>query len=140
MGCVRLLLVVTCAVLAVACGSNGPDVDALPEVPFPADAVQFTARPDIVEAGPLTVQSYSRVADDRIALQFETGTPECFGVDATVTENDDVVTVALRGGRLPEARDRMCIMIAVSGTVEVPLAAPLGDRTVTVGGAFAAGR
>jgi len=130
-GSVRLLTFVACALLAVACGSSGPDVEPLPEVPHPADAVPFTARPDIVDAAPLTVRSYSRVADDRISLQFETGTPECFGVAPAVTESDDVVTVELLGGRLPETRDRMCIMIAVSGTVEVPLDAPLGERAVT---------
>ena len=73
------------------------------------------------------------MSDDRIALHFETGTPECFGVDATVTETDDAVTVTLLGGTLPEMQDRMCIMVAVVGTLEVSLQSPLGDRVVTAG-------
>jgi hypothetical protein len=36
----------------------------------------------------------------------------------------------LQSGTLPEAVGRACIMIAVSGTVEVPLASPLGSRQV----------
>ena len=36
----------------------------------------------------------------------------------------------LQGGTLPEAVNRACIMIALFGTLDVPLQAPLGDRTV----------
>jgi hypothetical protein len=129
----RWCLLVVCSLLAVACGSSGPDVPALPEGPAPEGATQFSARPDIVDTHPLTVTSWSPVDEDRIALHFETGTPECFGVDATVTETDDTVTVTLRGGTLPEAQDRMCIMVAVAGTLEVPLQSPLAGRAVTAG-------
>ena len=37
------------------------------------------------------------------------------------------------GGTLPEMQDRMCIMVAVVDTLEVPLQSPLGDRVVTAG-------
>lgn len=127
----RPVVLLVCCFLAAACGSTPPDVEPLPESPDPAGATVFSARPDIVETHPLTITSFSRVSDDRLSLHFETGTPQCFGVDPTVTETDDVVTVSLMGGTLPEAQDSMCIMVAVFGAVEVPLHSPLGDRVVT---------
>ena len=63
-------------------------------------------------------------------VHFTTGTPECYGVHATVAETAETVTVELREGTLPGAVRRACIMIAVSGTLEVPLQGPLGDRQV----------
>ena len=45
-------------------------------------------------------------------------------------ETGDTVTVDLQGGMLPGAVNRTCIMIALFGTLEVPLQAPLGDRQV----------
>ncbi len=129
----RGITVLAMCLLIAACGSSTPDVPALPEEPVPAGATAFSPRPDLVNTHPLTILSWSRVSDDRIALHFETGTPECFGVDATVTETDDTVTVTLLGGTLPEMQDRMCIMVAVVGTLEVPLQSPLGDRVVTAG-------
>ncbi|WP_213932086.1 hypothetical protein [Rhodococcus sp. B50] len=129
----RGITVLAMCLLIAACGSSAPDVPALPEEPVPAGATEFSPRADIVDAHPLTIMSWSRVSDDRISLHFETGTPECFGVDATVTETDETVTVALLGGTLPEMQDRMCVMVAVVGTLEVPLRSPLGDRAVTTG-------
>lgn len=90
----------------------------------------FTPDPTIVDAHPIPFTSWTRVADDRIALHFQTGVPECFGVDATVTETDTTVTVELREGTRADAVDKMCVMMAVFGTLEVPLRAPLGDRQV----------
>ncbi|MCK0089578.1 hypothetical protein HCA61_09425 [Rhodococcus sp. HNM0563] len=127
----RLVMLFACCLLAAACGSTPPDVDPLPENPEPAGATVFSARPDIVDAHPLTITSYSRIDDNRLSLHFETGTPECFGVAPAVIETEDVVTVSLEGGTLPEAQDSMCIMVAVFGTIEVPLQSPLGDRVVT---------
>jgi len=129
----RVIFVALCGLLAVACGSGGPDVPALPEEPTPAGATSFAPRPDIVGAHPIPVRSWSPITDDRIELHFETGTPECFGVSATVVETEETVTVELLGGTLPEAQDRMCIMVAVVGTLEVPLESPLAGRVVTTG-------
>jgi len=39
-------------------------------------------------------------------------------------------TVALTGGPLPAQAGRMCIMLALTGTLVVPLRSPLGDRQV----------
>jgi hypothetical protein len=91
----------------------------------------FTDNPAIVDAHPMPAESWSRAGTDRaVVVHFTTGTPECFDVRATVTETADSVAVELRGGTLPEAVGRACIMIAVSGALEVPLAGPLGDRQV----------
>ncbi|GAA5043549.1 hypothetical protein [Nocardia callitridis] len=91
---------------------------------------QFTADPSIVGAHPIHFTSWTKVGEDRIAVNFETGSPECYGVDVSAEETDSTVTVELRSGSRADAVGRMCTMIAVFGTVEVPLRSPLGDREV----------
>lgn len=89
----------------------------------------FTDNPTIVDPHPIPIDSWSPVDDGRaVAVQFTTGTPTCYGVHATAQETADTVTIELTGGTLPEAVGRMCIMIAVEGTLAVPLQNPLGDR------------
>ncbi|WP_068161421.1 large secreted protein [Rhodococcus phenolicus] len=128
----RALTVAVFGCAAVACGNGAADVPPLPQAPAPAGATVFTARPDLLDPHPVEITSWSP-AGDHIAVHFESGTPECYGVDATVTETGSSVTVALRGGTLPEAADRMCIQIAVTGILDVPLQSPLAGRTVTAG-------
>ena len=102
----------------------------LPERAGPAGVV-FVDNPAIVDAHPMPAESFSRVpGDDAVAVHFTTGTPECYGVHAVVTETAQTVSVELQSGSLPEAVGRACIMIAVSGTLEVPLNRPLGGRQV----------
>ncbi|WP_051027401.1 hypothetical protein [Nocardia higoensis] len=100
------------------------------EIPEPQTATVFTPDPTIVDAHPIPFTSWSRLAPDRIAVNIQTGTPECFGVDVSTTETDSTVTVEVRSGRRADAVDKMCVMIAVFGSVEIPLDAPLGDRQV----------
>ena len=103
---------------------------APPEVPG-VEGVVFTDNPSIVDPHPLPVESWSRVSRDRaVAVHFTTGTPACYGVHATTRETADAVTITLTGGSLPASAGRMCIMLAVTGTLEVPLQSPLGDRQV----------
>ncbi|WP_156419143.1 hypothetical protein [Mycobacterium kyorinense] len=47
-----------------------------------------------------------------------------------MSETAETVAVELRSGTLPQAVGRMCPMIAVFGTLDVPLQSPLGDRHV----------
>ena len=44
--------------------------------------------------------------------------------------DEDHVVVDLKTGTLPTAVDRACIMIALSGGLDVPLHYPLSDRPV----------
>ncbi|MFF0489844.1 hypothetical protein ACFYTQ_12580 [Nocardia sp. NPDC004068] len=114
--------------------SAGPS--AAPSTPTeqttPEPGRLFTANPAIVNAHPVPFDSWTRIAADRnrVAINFQVGSPECYGVDASTTETDSTVTIELREGTLPEAAGRMCTMIAVFGTLEVPLKKPLGDRKV----------
>ncbi|WP_062995847.1 hypothetical protein [Nocardia mikamii] len=128
------------ALLVTACGNSddggaqGNTTTAAVSTPTeqnpPQPGRMFTANSTITNPHPLPFDSWSRVAPDRIAVNFQIGSPECYGVDATTTETDTTVTVALKAGTLPEAAGRMCTMIAVFGTLEIPLKKPLGDRKV----------
>lgn len=108
--------------------SAGPSTPTEQATPDPGRT--FTANPAIVNAHPMAFDSWSPLAADRIAVNFQIGSPDCFGVDATATETSSTVTIALRSGRLPEAQGRMCTMIAVFGTLGIQLKQPLGNRKV----------
>jgi hypothetical protein len=97
----------------------------------PMNGLVFVDNPGIVDPHPMPVQSWSRVPDERVlAVHFTTGTPQCFGVHATAQETPDTVTVELHSGTLPDAVGQACIAIAMTGTLEIPLADPLGQRRV----------
>jgi hypothetical protein len=97
----------------------------------PPGGVVFTDNPAIVDPHPIPVESWSRAAtDNAVNVNFTSGTDTCYGAHATARETGETVTVELQGGTLPEAVNRACIMIALFGTLEVPLQAPLGDRQV----------
>ena len=128
------------ALLAAACG-NSDSGGAQPNTPTaavttateqnpPQPGRMFAADPAITSPHPLSFDSWSRVAPDRISVNFQIGSPECYGVNATTDETDSAVTVHLEAGTLPQAAGRMCTMIAVFGTMEIPLKKPLGDRKV----------
>ena len=113
--------------------TTGAPASAEPTAPpeAPPSGLVFTDNPAIVDPHPLRIESWSRLADDdAVAVNFTSGTETCYGVHAAVHETEEAVTVDLRGGTLPEAVDKACIMIAVFGTLEVALHAPLGDRRV----------
>jgi len=110
-----------------------PATVAPPEVPD-AEGVVFTDNPSIVDPRPIPIESWSRAGSDRaVTVHFTTGTPACNGVHATVRETADAVTIGLSGGSLPRSAGRICIMLALTGTLEVPLQRPLGDRQVLSG-------
>lgn len=125
-----LLACVVIAGLASAAPASAETV-APPELPpGQQPGWAFTDNPAIVDAHPLPVEGWSRHGDDTLAVHFTTGSPECFGVHATAQETPRAVTVELVGGSLPEPAGRACTMIAVSGSLDVPLQSPLGDRDV----------
>ncbi|MGA5466430.1 hypothetical protein [Mycobacterium sp. NPDC050041] len=117
-----VVLLIGIATSVPATAQADPDTDG---------SVEFVDTPQIVDSHPLQVNSWTVQDGGRtLRLRFTAGTPECFGVHATVLENADTVEVRLRSGARPEAVARACIMIAVSGTLDVPLAEPLAHRTV----------
>ena len=105
------------------------ETSAAPEVP--PGGLEFVDEPSLVNARPNRVEGWSRVdRPDAVAVHFTSGTPECYGAHATATETPEAVIVDLTTGTRADAVDRACIMIALPGTLEVPLEAPLGDRQV----------
>jgi hypothetical protein len=119
----------TVVLLMAATAPAGADAYAPPEVP--AGGVEFVDDPSLVNPHPARVEGWSRVTrPDAVAVHFTSGTPECYGAHATVSETPESVTVDLTNGTRADAVDRACIMIALFGTLEVPLQAPLGDRAV----------
>ncbi len=140
LGAAAIAVLALPALLVTACGNSDDGgtqantstsaVSAPTEQNPPQPGRVFTADPAITSPHPLPFDSWSRVADNRIAVNFQIGSPECYGVDATTDETDSSVTVHLLAGTLPQAAGRMCTMIAVFGTLEIPLKKPLGDRKV----------
>jgi hypothetical protein len=104
---------------------------APPQRPPDDAAVVLTDNPSIVNSHLSPFEAWSRLgSENTVAVYFTIGSPDCYGVHATARETADTVTVELRSGALPEAVGRVCTMIAVFGTLHVPLQNPLGDRTV----------
>lgn len=112
--------------------SPGPTTTATPaEQPPAAGVTVFADNPDIVHSKPVQFETWNRTEDDRaVTLHFTTGSPSCYGAHATVNETATTVEVTLQVGTPPEAVERMCPMIAVPATLDVPLQAPLGARQV----------
>lgn len=123
--------VVSVGLILVAINSPAALAETFAPPEAPPGGVVFADNPAIVDPHPMRVESWSRAADaNAVAVNFTTGTDTCYGVHATVEETPDTVTVDLQGGTLPEAVNRACIMIALFGTLDVPLQSPLGDRHV----------
>lgn len=106
-----------------------PSQVAVPEVPPDPARTLFADNPAIVDPHLTRIESFSREGE-RLLVNFTAGTPDCFGVHVIAQETADAVTIDLRGGTPPESVGRMCIALAVDGTAEVALQAPLGSRQV----------
>ncbi|OLO99337.1 hypothetical protein BVU76_26215 [Mycolicibacterium porcinum] len=119
-----LLLLAGCPTAAAE-----PNAVAVPEVPPDPARTLFTDNPAIVDPHLTSIESFSRDSE-RLLVNFTAGTPDCFGVYLVTQETADAVTIDLRGGTPPESVGRMCIALAVHGTAEVALQAPLGSRQV----------
>lgn len=128
---VVIAVIVALVTGAVPASAQGPDPMPIPETPPGGPVSVFLDDPAIVNAYPTRPQAWSRLPGDTgVRLYFTIGTPECYGVTATVSETPEQVIVDLRTGTRPAAVDRACIMIALSGGLDVPLNNPLGDRQV----------
>jgi len=121
---------VTAVLLAAApIASAEPTIVAPPEVPPDPSRLVFVDNPAIVGPQPMQVESWSR-SGDGLMVNFTSGVPECYGVHVDVEETEQTVTVELYGGAPPESVGRICILLAVFGTLQVPLQSPLGERQV----------
>jgi hypothetical protein len=127
----RAAAVALAALILAGWGAPAASATSAPPEVTDVDGVVFTDSSSIVDPRPMPIESWSRVGNERaVAVHFTSGTPACNGVHATTQETADEVTVTLTGGSLPAAAGRMCIMLAVTGTLVVPLKSPLGDRQV----------
>lgn len=106
-------------------GTEEPDGDLTP-VPGPDQPPS---------PGTQAVDSYFAYDATRLALNYTTGVPECYGTVGrpVVEETARAVTVTLP--KIPPKGDRdvVCIDIALSRSVDIELDTPLGDRVVRDG-------
>lgn len=109
--------------------ASAEPAQALPEVPADPGRAVFVDDPQILNPHATTVESWSR-SGEGLRVNFASGAPDCFGVHVLVEETPEAVTVDLNGGMPPASIGRMCIALAVPGSVDVPLDRPLGDRVV----------
>ena len=105
----RTSLALACVVLAVwVAPAASAETTVLPER-RDRPGLMFVDNPAIVDAHPMPAESFSRVpGDDAVAVHFTTGTPECYGVHAIVTETAQTVTVELQC-RLAARGSRTCL-------------------------------
>jgi len=109
-------------------GSPGPDVPDGDLTPAPG--------PDLPPGpGSQAIDSYFAYDATRLALNYTTGVPECYGTvgEPVVEETADAVTVTLPKNPPKQRADVACIDIALSKSVDVTLRSPLGDREVRDG-------
>lgn len=131
------MLRVVAAGLALAVGlapTASAEQTPLPEVPA-TPGTTFVDDPSIRDAYPVTPESWSRLdPEPALALNISIGSPDCYGVHATVQETEQTVVVTLTSGRRSDREQMVCTMMIMPGKVVVPLAGPVGDRTVAVAG------
>ena len=109
-------------------GSPGPDVPDGGLTPAPG--------PDLPPApDSQAIDSYFAYDASRLALNYTTGVPECYGKigEPIVEETEAAVTVTLPKIPPKSSGDVACIDIALVKSVDIVLATPLGDRQVRDG-------
>ncbi|MFE1596509.1 hypothetical protein [Nocardia sp. NPDC058705] len=137
----RTATVATLAVLLTpltACTSSesaAPEPDSSrtnvrPEEPSATFGHPFTSDPTLLYPQLISFTSWNRLGDNKISIFFQTGNPECHGVEAVATETVASILVALRSGIRADAVDKMCTMNAVFGTLDITLDAPVRNRQV----------
>jgi hypothetical protein len=104
----------------------------------PEGATRVEPDPDATDPHPINFEpSQVEPSDAGVVVPFYNGIEPCYALaDVQVAETPDAVTVSLFGGT-PGSSDGpdVCIEIAQLFEVEVPLDAPLGDRTIVDGNA-----
>ena len=107
-----------------------PDSDVTGEVP--------SDPPELSNENGVRIDGFVREGGTRVALNYTTGVPECYGTLTTpeVLETSAAVTVTLTLRPPEQPPDEPCPELAMLGTVRVELGSPLGDRSV-LDGSFA---
>ena len=123
-------------------GSTGPDEPAVdePGAVEPGGPASPPGSPSdggggTADSGTIAVDSFYAYDATHLALNYANGIPECYGAAGTprVEESADAVVVTIP--RTPVRADgkRACIDIALLGTVDITLDAPLAGRRVLDG-------
>jgi hypothetical protein len=88
-----------------------------------------------VDSGTIAVDSFYSYDATHLALNYTNGVPECYGAAGTprVEESADAVVVTIPRTPVRVDGKRACIDIAMLGTVDVTLDAPLAGRPVLDG-------
>lgn len=88
--------------------------------------------PPDTDSGSIAVDSFYRHDGRHLSLNYTNGVPECYGEAGRprVEERDDAVVVRIPRINLDPNPDKVCIEIALMGTVDITLDSPLGSRPV----------
>ncbi|MGN6578204.1 MAG: hypothetical protein ACTHKG_21225 [Nocardioides sp.] len=88
-----------------------------------------------VDSGTIAVDSFYAYDATHLALNYTNGVPECYGAAGTprVEESADAVVVTIPRTPVRVDGKRACIDIAMLGTVDATLDAPLAGRPVLDG-------
>ncbi|MGL5929389.1 MAG: hypothetical protein ACRCY8_10660 [Dermatophilaceae bacterium] len=116
------------AVVLVACTDGGTSSGR--PAPTPDAPTRLEVRDDLVDPQFTPWRSWRAVDETMLELTVTTGPTDCYGADPEIVENDTVVRIQVRVGRVPEAADRPCPAIAIESVVPVRLDAPLAGRQV----------
>ena len=117
-----------------------PEADPIGEAVTPDPTAEATSgftplipRTDLVQLRPATPDEVivDPTNDQRLLVRFQGAAEPCSGAAITITETDTEVTVVLEVGLDPNAAAMSCIAQVFDYESVVPLAAPLGDRTIT---------
>ena len=118
-------------------GEPGFEEPGSPGDGTPADGSLVAPPTDEPVTDPLAVvvDSYHRYDERHLAISYTIGVPECYGTIAApdVVETRRAVTVTLTRVPPEDTGDVACIDIALLASVDIELAAPLGDRVVRDG-------
>jgi hypothetical protein len=113
-----------------------PPSDALEDPPAADDpALDDPAFDEPGDPLAVLVGGYRRDNARRLSVHYTIGVPECYGkiAEPQVEETDRAVTVTLTRVPPKDTGEIACIDIALSKTVDIHLAHPLGNRVVRDG-------
>lgn len=87
----------------------------------------------LVDERAIPFESWSEVSPTAIAVNFVSGSPNCYGAAAHVQETATTITVTVVTGRLATTTAQTCLIVASYSTLVVTLEQPVGSRQVLSG-------